>query len=441
MPATRAASTTARCWARRAAIRRCRRRSTSATDFPLPGDQGRQNSCVGWALGYAIKTYQERVEHGWSLEAPEHRFSPAYIYNQLNGGRDTGSSISHALNLVVDRGVATLARMPYDDSDYLHPAERRRARRKRRSTRRRRGRPPTACSRSRTRSPTICRCSWSSSCSATSHGLHGADSVYNTFGGVFEGGHGGRRGRLRRQPLRRRVQDHQFLGPELRRRRLLLDAVLGGQHSDRHADGADAGPDRRGRASRICPIRTSRIPIRWTRRRRPTCRICRSPTGRRTSTAGRAARARCSTPSPTPARRRHRRARTWRWSCRAIRPSGRATPWSSTSRSRSTWRRERRRIAMRTTPSRSTSPAIWSRATYYMALVGRHLERRAPSRTKTTTSRPPRRSIDIVNTLPDMAGAELVQPLGRVRQRLAHLRCRQQRRQHRARPVGRSRWC
>jgi hypothetical protein len=45
-------------------------------DFPLPGDQGNQNSCVGWALGYAIKTYQERVELGWSLETAEHQFSP-----------------------------------------------------------------------------------------------------------------------------------------------------------------------------------------------------------------------------------------------------------------------------------------------------------------------------------------------------------------------------
>src|SRR5262249_22391836 len=59
-------------------------------DFPLPGNQGQQYSCVGWALGYAIKTYQERVELGWSLEAPEHQFSPAYIYNQLNNGQDIG---------------------------------------------------------------------------------------------------------------------------------------------------------------------------------------------------------------------------------------------------------------------------------------------------------------------------------------------------------------
>jgi hypothetical protein len=88
-------------------------------DFPLPGDQGPQNSCVGWALAYAIKSYQERVELGWSLEAPEHRFSPSYIYNQINGGVDRGSIYRDALDLVVDQGIATLATMPYIPADFL----------------------------------------------------------------------------------------------------------------------------------------------------------------------------------------------------------------------------------------------------------------------------------------------------------------------------------
>jgi hypothetical protein len=88
-------------------------------DFPLPGDQGSQSSCVGWALGYALKTYQERVELGWSLEPLEHRFSPSYIYNQINNGRDNGSVFSNGLNLMVNQGVATLARMPYHDPDFL----------------------------------------------------------------------------------------------------------------------------------------------------------------------------------------------------------------------------------------------------------------------------------------------------------------------------------
>ena len=90
-----------------------------SNDFPVPGNQGGQNSCVGWALGYAIKTYQERVELGWSLEPAEHRFSPAYLYNLLNGGRDIGVIYNRALDFIVDQGVATLARMPYDERDFL----------------------------------------------------------------------------------------------------------------------------------------------------------------------------------------------------------------------------------------------------------------------------------------------------------------------------------
>jgi hypothetical protein len=88
-------------------------------DYPLPGDQGQQGSCVGWALGYGIKSYQERVELGWSLEPAEHRFSPAYIYNQLNGGQDRGLKYSAALDFIVNQGVATLARMPYNEHDFL----------------------------------------------------------------------------------------------------------------------------------------------------------------------------------------------------------------------------------------------------------------------------------------------------------------------------------
>jgi C1A family cysteine protease len=90
-----------------------------SADFPRPGDQGQQGSCVGWATAYALKTYQERVEIGWSLEPSAHRFSPAYIYNQINGGVDQGSFIPDAFDLIVNQGCASLASTPYDDQDFL----------------------------------------------------------------------------------------------------------------------------------------------------------------------------------------------------------------------------------------------------------------------------------------------------------------------------------
>ncbi|MDY6992188.1 MAG: C1 family peptidase [Pseudomonadota bacterium] len=86
-------------------------------NFPQPRDQGAQNSCVGWAVGYALKSYQESVEMGWSLESNDHLFSPAFIYNQINGNGDNGSRLDNALDLVINQGVATLQAMPYVESD------------------------------------------------------------------------------------------------------------------------------------------------------------------------------------------------------------------------------------------------------------------------------------------------------------------------------------
>ncbi len=89
-----------------------------SANFPTPGNQGRQGSCVGWATAYAAKSYQERVEMNWDLKSSNHLFSPAFIYNQINGGQDRGSSIYRALELIVKKGVATLEAMPYSDKNF-----------------------------------------------------------------------------------------------------------------------------------------------------------------------------------------------------------------------------------------------------------------------------------------------------------------------------------
>lgn len=90
-----------------------------SSNFPNPGDQGNQNSCVGWATAYALKSYQEKVETGWALNTPKHLFSPSFLYNQINYGQDNGSYIYEALDLAVNKGLATLSTMPYSDSNYL----------------------------------------------------------------------------------------------------------------------------------------------------------------------------------------------------------------------------------------------------------------------------------------------------------------------------------
>ncbi|HOV13370.1 MAG TPA: C1 family peptidase [Spirochaetota bacterium] len=87
--------------------------------LPKPGMQGQQGSCVAWSSAYAYKSFHEKIERDWDLADNSHLFSPAYIYNQLNGGADNGLYIGDALNLILNEGVCTLATMPYKENDYL----------------------------------------------------------------------------------------------------------------------------------------------------------------------------------------------------------------------------------------------------------------------------------------------------------------------------------
>ncbi len=81
--------------------------------LPKPGNQGELNSCVGWAVAYAAKTYQENILRAWGLNSNDRIFSPSFVYNQINGGQDEGSSILSAVDLIKNKGAASLATMPY----------------------------------------------------------------------------------------------------------------------------------------------------------------------------------------------------------------------------------------------------------------------------------------------------------------------------------------
>jgi hypothetical protein len=157
-------------------------------DFPRPGNQGQQSSCVGWATAYALKSYQERVEIGWSLEPSEHRFSPAYVYNQINGGEDHGSYISEALDLIVNQGAATLDTAPYDDGDYLaqpsNAARQEAAQFKGRSWKTANGTIEIKSALAN-RLPVVAGIAVFDSFS----NLNGPNSIYNSFNGEYLGGH------------------------------------------------------------------------------------------------------------------------------------------------------------------------------------------------------------------------------------------------------------
>lgn len=87
-------------------------------NFPPAENQGAQGSCVAWATGYALKSYQESIESGISPTTPSRQYSPAYLYNQYSPQSDNGMSIANALNTIVNQGICTLEDMPYNQYDY-----------------------------------------------------------------------------------------------------------------------------------------------------------------------------------------------------------------------------------------------------------------------------------------------------------------------------------
>ena len=89
-----------------------------SSEMPPVGNQGQQNSCVGWALGYYHWSHTQYKEHGWDLTKAENKVSPAFVYNQINGGNDLGAYYSDATKLLCDQGACMLSDFPYNQYDY-----------------------------------------------------------------------------------------------------------------------------------------------------------------------------------------------------------------------------------------------------------------------------------------------------------------------------------
>jgi len=94
------------------------------SEMPPVGDQGDQNSCVGWAAGYYDKTHIEYIERvyewgiEWDLNDRAHQISPSFVYNQINAGRDGGASMTDAQILICDQGACMMSDFPYNDYDH-----------------------------------------------------------------------------------------------------------------------------------------------------------------------------------------------------------------------------------------------------------------------------------------------------------------------------------
>ena len=90
--------------------------------FPEAGAQGDRNSCTGWAVGYALRSYQmNRMALNGPAQAGSVAFSPAFVYNYTmqylsKGDCDQGTDLIHALTVAVDNGVCRWNTLPYDSA-------------------------------------------------------------------------------------------------------------------------------------------------------------------------------------------------------------------------------------------------------------------------------------------------------------------------------------
>jgi len=82
--------------------------------------QGGLGSCASWAVASEL-TRVERLRNNWPVGRNISYFSPLYLYNQVNGGRDSGSSLYNNLNILVNRGCALYVTFPYIENYRIQP--------------------------------------------------------------------------------------------------------------------------------------------------------------------------------------------------------------------------------------------------------------------------------------------------------------------------------
>lgn len=86
-------------------------------EFPKPGYQGQQASCVAWATTYASSSYFQGDRIGRRPDKPGELMSPAFLYNSVRGpgkGCMTPLRLADALAFLRDRGAVSYADFPTD---------------------------------------------------------------------------------------------------------------------------------------------------------------------------------------------------------------------------------------------------------------------------------------------------------------------------------------
>ncbi len=102
--------------------------------FPPIGNQGGEGSCVAWSSGYYIQTFYMNKNRSQNISGcgyntspwpgyPDAAYqdkimSPEFLYHLINEGVDGGSFYSDASEVLVQYGICTWDKMPYDDGDH-----------------------------------------------------------------------------------------------------------------------------------------------------------------------------------------------------------------------------------------------------------------------------------------------------------------------------------
>ncbi|MFN8276473.1 MAG: C1 family peptidase [Chitinophagales bacterium] len=89
--------------------------------FPPIGDQGQYGTCVAWAAGYNLKTAIHGMDEGFStsqLAQTNNQMSPRDLFvaiddNKKGASDCNGTNLQYALDVMLNRGVASLQTAPY----------------------------------------------------------------------------------------------------------------------------------------------------------------------------------------------------------------------------------------------------------------------------------------------------------------------------------------
>jgi C1A family cysteine protease len=91
-----------------------------SSKFPPIGDQGQYGTCVAWATAYNLKTALNGMDKGYSasqLASAANQGSPRDLFTAIpdnqKGSDCNGTNFSYALDVLQNRGVASLQTAPY----------------------------------------------------------------------------------------------------------------------------------------------------------------------------------------------------------------------------------------------------------------------------------------------------------------------------------------